>query len=91
MNMVHTTEEIQKAVDENYKAFTEILPELDRRYSGKYVLLRDKKVVEVFETIVDARIFAKAQYPDELFSIQPVPDRVADLGYFSHAMPVSDV
>ena len=86
-----SVKKIQNAVDENYRTFVDNLPNLERQYMGKYVLLRDKEVVEAFDSIADAMIFGSAQFPDELFSVQRVPNPVVDLGYFSYAVPVGDI
>ena len=78
---------IQAAVDRNYEAFTKLLPELMKTQMGKYALLRDGAVVEFFDSANDALIYAEREFPDNLFSIQQVVDVIADLGYFSHAVP----
>ena len=77
---------IQKEVDENYKAFKELLPELLKDHRGRFALMRDKEVVQIFDSVHDAVVFAKDKYEDELFSVQEVTEQSADLGYFSHAI-----
>ena len=81
-----TAEEIQAAVDKNFAAFKAKLPELIKEYPGKYVVMRDEKVVEAFDSVRDARIYGESQFPDGLFSIQQVTTQLADLGFFSHAL-----
>ena len=83
-----TREEIQKAVEENYEAFTKLLPELMKKDAGNYALLRDRDVVELFDSMSDAVKFGNEKYPDGLFSVQHIDATVADLGYFSHAVHV---
>ncbi len=82
-------QEIQAEVDQNFEAFKAMLPDLMRDSAGKYVLLRATKLVEKFDTAGDALIYAQAQFPDGLYSIQQVTGRTIDLGFFSHAMPLS--
>ena len=48
--------------------------------------MRDEKVIQAFDSAGDARIFAEAQFPDGLYSIQQVTATVMDMGYFSHAV-----
>lgn len=82
---------IQEEVDQNYEAFKKILPELAKAHMGKYALMRRKEFVQVFDSPRDAIVFAEAQYPDGLFSVQQVTSQVADLGYFSHAVHIGSV
>lgn len=82
---------IQAEVDRNFEAFERMLPDLLKDYAGKYVLLRDTKLIEKFDTAGDALIFAQAQFPDGLYSIQEVTGRTIDLGFFSHVMPLSHI
>lgn len=77
---------IQEAVNRNYEAFLTKLPELLKTHNGKYALLRDREVVQMFDSTNDALIYAEKEFPDGLYSIQLVADSVADLGYFSHAV-----
>lgn len=84
-------EALQQAVDQNFEAFEKLLPELIKTHLGKHALMRDAEVVEVFDSVRDAMIYGQKEYPDDLFSIQQVIDKVIDLGYFSHAMPYKTV
>lgn len=82
---------IQREVDRNYDAFKKLLPELAKEHGGKFALLKDGTVVEIFDSARDAIIFAEAQFKDGLFSVQQVTSHVADLGYFSHAVHLKPV
>ena len=84
-------QDIQAEVDRNFEAFGAMLPDLLKDYAGKYVLLRDTKLIQKFDTAGDALIYAQAQFPDGLYSIQEVTGRIIDLGFFSHAMPLSHI
>ncbi len=66
---------IQAEVDRNFEAFRGMLPDLLKDHAGKYALLRDTKLIEKFDTAGDALIYAQAQFPDGLYSIQEVTGR----------------
>lgn len=78
-------------IDANYETFEEILPDLLEQHRGRYCLLRDRKIVEIFDTARDAYICGTKMFADERFSIQEVTDVPVDLGIFSHAVPFSDL
>lgn len=82
---------IQAEVDHNYEAFKELLPTLVQQHNGKFALMRHQKLEHIFDSVHDAVVFAKAKYEDELFSVQEITERTADLGYFSHASTVFPV
>ena len=86
-----TAQDIQAEVDRNFEAFKALLPDLLKDHVGRYVLLRDAKFIQKFDTAGDAMIYAQAQFPDGLYSIQEVTGRTIDLGFFSHAMPFLDI
>ena len=81
-----TAEEIQAEVNKNFEAFKAMLPDLLKDHAGKYVLLHNSTLIQKFDTAGDAMIYAQAQFPDGLYSIQEVTGHTIDLGYFSHAM-----
>jgi hypothetical protein len=76
----------QREVDENYKAFSEMLPELLEKYPGKFVVLRHKKAESFFDTARDAMVHGSSAYSDGLFSVQEITKKSVDLGWFSHAL-----
>lgn len=82
---------IQEQVDNNYEAFKKLLPDIIEKYNGKFALMRHKEIVNYFDSINDAIIFAKDKYEDDLFSIQEVTNVTPDLGYFSNALNISSV
>lgn len=90
MTEVAMRERQQKQVDENYKVFLQRLQEDDEFYQrnyGKYALMRDCKIVDLFDSWQDARKTAMLLYKaDKLFSIQKVDDAPIDLGFYSHAL-----
>jgi hypothetical protein len=80
------TDQRKAAIDRNYEAFRQELPELLKKHEGKFALLRDQKVVQIFDTAADAVIYAQTAFPDGLYSVQAVSKSVVDLGFFSYAM-----
>ncbi len=82
-----SSQKIQQEVDQNYKAFQKLLPELMQQSPGKWALLHDKKVEAVFDTGIDACIAGEKLHPDKLFSVQEITDHIVDLGWYSHAVP----
>lgn len=77
---------IQAEVDKNFEAFQKLLPELIEAHDGKFALMRGKKIVQIFDSVHDAVVFAKEKYDDDLFSVQKITNQAADLGIFSHAV-----
>jgi len=81
----------RKMLEENYAAFEQLLPTFKPQDNGKFALMRDAKLVNIFDTAKDAIIYAQAQFKDERYSVQQITKQVVDLGYFSHALPGSTV
>lgn len=77
--------EQEKQVTENYKAFESKLDGLIDQYEGKWALLRDGSVVEIFDTARDAHVAAWRIFDDERFSIQEISKVPIDLGFYSYA------
>ena len=81
----------QQEVDRNYEAFKGLLPELLKEHGGKFALLRNGEVVELFDSARDAMIHGHRTYDDNLYSVQEITDQIVDLGFFSCAVPDSPV
>jgi hypothetical protein len=75
-------------IKQNLEYFLRELPSLLSTHHGKFALLRDKKIVGVYETAMDAVSAANSMYPDGIFSVQQITDVAADAGFYSHAMPL---
>ncbi|HEX8062679.1 MAG TPA: hypothetical protein VF535_05635 [Allosphingosinicella sp.] len=73
------------AIAANYEAFEQMLPELLRDAPGKFVLLRDRRLVEVFDSASAAHAAGAARFDDGLFSVQKVKEGAVSLGFFSYA------
>ena len=86
-----TDKEIEAEINKNYKVFEGQLPDLMNSQPGKFALMRNKKIMQFFDSAGDAMIYAEAQYSDGLYSIQKITVRTTDLGYFSHAVHLRPV
>ena len=62
----------QHQVDENYDAFLKLLPDILQAHAGKFALMREREVVDYFDSFGDAVRFGNEKYPDGNFSIQEV-------------------
>jgi hypothetical protein len=76
----------QREVDQNFEAFTKLLPELIKSHPGKYALMHAGEVIEFFDTISDAVRYGHTKYGDLKFSIQRVSSQNINLGYHSYAL-----
>ena len=73
-------------IDKNLKRFLQLLPDLLSEHQDSYVLMRDRNVVDYFDTAIDAQIAGNQKFDDRLFSIQHVKEVAEELGQFSHAI-----
>lgn len=74
-------------IDENFAAFMEMFPSLPADKHGKYALMRDKKIVEYFDSAGDGMKAGRLAFPDHRFSVQKVTMAPINLGIFSYAVP----
>jgi AAA+ ATPase superfamily predicted ATPase len=79
--------ELQKELENNYRAFEKLLPSYQSMDNGRFVLLRHENQINIFDSARDAVIYANAQFPDGIYSVQQITRKIVDLGYFSHAVP----
>ncbi len=73
-------------LDKNYNAFSAALPELLKNHAGRYVIVRDEKVLDAYDTIRDAHLAGWRLFNDDLFSVQEVTDEPVYLGVLSHVI-----
>ncbi len=76
---------LKSEVDKNYDFFQRNLHGYLQKQAGKYALLKNKAVVEFYDSPGAAYRAGLANYPDEIFSIQEVTDQPVDLGFMSLA------
>ncbi len=74
-------------VDKNYEYFQALLKkgDLNHKY-GKFALLKNKKILDYFDTRDDAKRCASIACEDGVFSIQKVSNEVDNLGFLSYAV-----
>jgi len=78
---------LKDQIQQNYRAFVALLPDLLTSQRGKFALMRDGKVVEFFDTARDPYVAGSALFKtDQLFSVQEIVETPVDLGFFSHAV-----
>ena len=79
-------DKLQKEIDANLEYFQKELPNIDSANQGKFALLRHKKIIGFYDTVMDAVTAGNTAYSDQIFSVQQVTEEAADLGFFSHAV-----
>ena len=73
-------------IDSNLEQFVAMLPKLVAEHAGEYVLMRHRRVVDYYESAIDAQIAGNQRFEDHIFSIQHVKDVAEELGHFSYAV-----
>jgi len=76
--------ERQKAeVDRNYDVFVRMLGDLLPEHRDQLALMKDGKIVGLFEKPKDALLAAHELFGDDVFSIQEITDEPLDLGFWT--------
>lgn len=73
-------------VDQNYDFFQRTLVTLLPDHRGEFALIRNQRIEGFFTAPGEAYRVGLARFPDELFSIQEVEDRPAEMGLISLAL-----
>ena len=76
----------QIEIDLNFDFFRRKLSDLLRENRGKFALLRSCEVIGFFDGPGDAYRAGLSRFPDNLFSIQEVEDRPAEMGMMGLAL-----
>ena len=71
------------AMRKNFDAFKKLLPSLLLTDRDRIALIRDEKLVRIFDTPDELFAYAKANYDDNHFSAQTITDKKLRLGIFS--------
>ncbi len=79
MNLIEAGE-----VDRNYDAFVGMLPGLVPLHAGKFALMHKEKVVDFFDTSLDATLIGMRQFGHGGYSVQEVADEPEHLGFYSY-------
>ena len=72
-------------VEQNFKAFQELLPDIIKQYAGKTALMVDGEIVDYFDSFADAIRFGNLKYGESKFSVQEVTTEGVDLGELTNA------
>ena len=72
-------------IEKNFQFFQGFVGSLLQKHHGKFALLHDAHLVEIFEEPIDAFVEGHSRFTDGRFSVQEVTDKPLDLGFFSHA------
>lgn len=75
----------QQEIDANYDFFQRNLARYLKDHRGQFALLRSREVIDFFDGPGEAYRCGLAKFPDEVFSIQEVEDRPAEMGLMSLA------
>jgi hypothetical protein len=89
--MAPDTDARKVELERNYGEFEKLLPKFRPHEMGKFALMRDGKLINIFDSAKDAVLFADAQFKDDMYSVQHINPKPADLGYFSHAVSISSI
>jgi hypothetical protein len=79
------SEQHQSEIDQNYDFFQRNLNSLLSDHRGEYALIRRRRIVGFYSGPGEAYRDGLSRYPDELFSIQEIEDRPAEMGLTSLA------
>ena len=72
-------------IRQNYTFFKGIVSGMMDQHAGKYALIHDCRVIDVYETAGEAVAEGTRRFGDSPFSVQRVINRPIDLGFLSHA------
>jgi hypothetical protein len=73
-------------IDHNYDYFQRCLGDLLMEHRGEFALLRNKQIIGLYPGPGEAYRAGLAQFADEMFSIQEIEDRPAEMGLNSLAL-----
>lgn len=74
----------ENEIKQNFDFFQTVIETLLPEHQGKFALLRDRAIVELFPTPIDAMSDGHKRFEDGVFSVQRVIDRPLDLGFLSY-------
>ena len=76
----------EQEIDQNFDFFQRNLKRYLKDHRGQFALLRSRRIVDFFDGPGEAFREGLARFPDEMFSIQEVEDRPAEMGLMSLAL-----
>ncbi len=80
------TTERQIEIDNNFDFFQRRLSTLLKDHHGEFALLKNKRIAGLYPGPGEAYRAGLALFPDEIFSIQEIEDRPAEMGLISFAL-----
>lgn len=80
------SENPQQAIERNYAWFLGQLSTLLPDQQGRYALIHDQHLIGLFDTPEEAERQGELQFPNAIYSIQPVEDYAIEMGYFAYAL-----
>lgn len=78
-------DQLQREIDQNFDFFQRSLGALLPTHRGEYALIRHRQLIGFFAEPGEAYRAGLAKFDDELFSVQEVEDRPAEIGLVSLA------
>ncbi len=66
----------------NYEFYKSILETININKHGKYLLLKNKEIIDYFSNVSEARAAAESKFRDGIYSIQKVAEAPAELGFY---------
>jgi hypothetical protein len=86
--MFPTRAEQQREVDRNHEVFMTLVEDLRQDNDGRFALMRDQRIVGIFDTLRDAAVAGESMFGDGRFSIEQIVAEPVDLGFYSHAADI---
>ncbi|MBC6429285.1 MAG: hypothetical protein GDA55_08705 [Cellvibrionales bacterium] len=86
MEATTATSDSATEVKRNFAAFQKLLPEAMKLHAGKFALMHDAELVEIYDSWQDAFRTGRKFYGENRFSVQQIETRPIDLGFHSHAI-----
>lgn len=82
---IAAVDELDREIDRNYDWFRRSVAGFLPDHAGEFAIVRAAQLVAFSANVREAAQLARERFPDGLYSIQPVIEEPADLGFFSHA------
>ena len=83
VSVMRTMQDRDAMLIKNFEAFKKLLPSLLSTDRDRIALIRDEKLVRIFDTVDELFAYTKANYSDNYFSAQTITDKKLRLGIFS--------
>lgn len=81
-----TREQRCAEIERNYSQFLMLKDTIDKSHENDFVIMKDGRIIQFCQTILEADSKAKELFQDGIYSIQQVNPKPVELGFFSHAI-----